>query len=371
MFAITLLLLICIAVVVYMTTRDTINNEEEISESYKEIQRMDKLYFLLIEAESSRREYFTTEDKEYTKIFQHTAATIDTLLKELKTSTKVNQIQRYYIDTLELFTKQRIDFLRRGFELEGKKGTALILHELLMGKGQEVHNKIEILITSIEDEEKEKIQQKSEIARKSARYSLIVLFGGIFICIVVLASVYSYLDKKISKYAHDPDSHIMTREELEHVVRERTKEIAEINQRLNSQVDKQERTEQLLKELERDYRGLFEQAHDAIIIFRPEDEVVIEVNQRACEIYDIPKERFIGLSIKGITKNIPENEKNLKHTLSNGFSYNFQTVHYKRDGTEILMEINASVVTYEDRKVILSINRDITERILQIPIKES
>jgi len=95
------------------------------------------------------------------------------------------------------------------------------------------------------------------------------------------------------------------------------------------------------------------------------------MNQRTCDIYDIPKEKFIGLSIKGITKNVPESERNLKNTLANGSSYNFQTVHYRRDGSEMLMEINTSVVFYENGKVILSINRDITDRILQIPVGET
>ncbi len=34
----------------------------------------------------------------------------------------------------------------------------------------------------------------------------------------------------------------------------------------------------------------------------------------------------------------------------------------------MLMEINASVFIYNNKKVILSINRDITDRILKVPI---
>jgi PAS domain S-box-containing protein len=67
-----------------------------------------------------------------------------------------------------------------------------------------------------------------------------------------------------------------------------------------------------------------------------------------------------------IFKNIPENVENIKKILANGYYYNFQTVHYKKDATEMLMEINASVINYKGQTAILSINRDITERILAL-----
>ena len=67
-----------------------------------------------------------------------------------------------------------------------------------------------------------------------------------------------------------------------------------------------------------------------------------------------------------IFKNIPENVESVKKTLSKGYYYNFQTVHYRKDSTEMLMEINASVINYKGQTAILSINRDITERILAL-----
>ena len=58
---------------------------------------------------------------------------------------------------------------------------------------------------------------------------------------------------------------------------------------------------------------------------------------------------------------------NIKLTLEKGYYHNFQSVQYKKDMSEMLMEINASVFMYNGKKVILSINRDITDRIFKIP----
>ena len=55
------------------------------------------------------------------------------------------------------------------------------------------------------------------------------------------------------------------------------------------------RTREELRRSERDYRGLFEAAHDAIIIFRPEDELILDANGRASEIYRIPRDELVGM----------------------------------------------------------------------------
>ncbi|MCI0449075.1 MAG: PAS domain S-box protein, partial [Chlorobi bacterium] len=121
-----------------------------------------------------------------------------------------------------------------------------------------------------------------------------------------------------------------------------------------------------IKQSEQYYRMLFEQAHDAIIIFSPDDEKVLDVNQRACEIYGFSKDEFIGLSLKTVSKNVPQGKENIEKTLKTGYHNNFQTVHYRKDYTEMLIEVNASVVSYMGKPAILSLNRDITDRVLKV-----
>ncbi len=120
--------------------------------------------------------------------------------------------------------------------------------------------------------------------------------------------------------------------------------------------------EEALKQSERDYRTVFEQAHDAIIIFAPEGEIVLDVNRRACEIYGFSRPEFIGMSIETISK-IPSNGKDkVKETLEAGEYLNFETVQFRKDGSEMSLEINASTITYQGRQAIITINRDVSER---------
>lgn len=120
--------------------------------------------------------------------------------------------------------------------------------------------------------------------------------------------------------------------------------------------------EEALRESEREYRGLFENAHDAILIIHPETEIVLEVNQRACEMYLISREDFIGMSLETISKDVPRGRSRIAETLKKGASHNFETTQRRGDGTEMSLQVNASMVEYRGQLVIQSINRDITER---------
>lgn len=127
-------------------------------------------------------------------------------------------------------------------------------------------------------------------------------------------------------------------------------------------ITERKRAEESLKQSEQDYRRLFEQAHDAIIVFNPENEIVLDVNERACQIYGFSRSEFIGLSLETISKDVGSGKEKVRKTLEKGRYVNFETVQYRKDGSEMFLEVNASAVDYQGQKAIISINRDITER---------
>jgi PAS domain S-box-containing protein len=127
-------------------------------------------------------------------------------------------------------------------------------------------------------------------------------------------------------------------------------------------ITEQKQAEEALRQSEKDYRGLFENAHDAIFVFTPDKEFILDVNPRACEMYGFKRDEFIGMSLEDISKDVPLGKKRIKKTLKKGSFHSFETIHYKKDGSQIFLEINAAVVDYKGQQAILSINRDITDR---------
>ncbi|HET6763497.1 MAG TPA: PAS domain S-box protein, partial [Longimicrobiaceae bacterium] len=113
---------------------------------------------------------------------------------------------------------------------------------------------------------------------------------------------------------------------------------------------------------ERDYRGLFENAHDAILIFDPVGERVLEANARACALYGYPYQEIVGLSLREISVRPELGIARVQQTLETDGYVSFHTLQRRRDGTEMRLEVNATAIRYRDRPAILSINRDVTDR---------
>lgn len=126
-------------------------------------------------------------------------------------------------------------------------------------------------------------------------------------------------------------------------------------------VTERKRIAEALNKSQLEYRNLFDAANDAIIIFEPETEMILETNLRACEVYGFTKEEFSLLSLKQLTKDIARGEDQIQKLLREKTTRNFETVHFKKNGKPMEMLINSSVVEHGGKKVVISIIRDITE----------
>jgi len=120
--------------------------------------------------------------------------------------------------------------------------------------------------------------------------------------------------------------------------------------------------EETLRRSELQYRTLFERANDAIIIFRPADEEILEANPVACQLYGYTKEEFIGMSLRPLTQDVERGLSLIARLLDTGSIRDFTTVHVRKDGSPIHFLMNASVIDYQGGKAILSIGRDMTDR---------
>ncbi len=132
-------------------------------------------------------------------------------------------------------------------------------------------------------------------------------------------------------------------------------------QLIGRDITERRQAEEALKDSESKYRSLFKNANDAIIIFEPDNEIILEANTKAFDIYGFSRDEFVGMNLKEISKDVTMGEDRIRQTLRKGTIDNFETVHIKKDGTIINILVSASVINYEGKQAILSINRDITE----------
>jgi PAS domain S-box-containing protein len=128
-------------------------------------------------------------------------------------------------------------------------------------------------------------------------------------------------------------------------------------------VTERRRAQDALRKSESEYRALFENANDSIMIFELENEIILDANSKACEIYGFTRDEFIGMSLKTVTRDVARGEEGLRTLLQIGSCRDYHTVHIRKDGTEMNIVANSALIERDGRKVVLSIDRDDTERI--------
>ena len=122
------------------------------------------------------------------------------------------------------------------------------------------------------------------------------------------------------------------------------------------------RAESALRQSEESYRTLFEGANDAILIFEPSVGIILEVNDKACQLYSFPHAELVGLSVNALSLDPGGDEERIWQALQGPNQQSFETRHRAKDGTVFDILVSLSVVAYAGSIAILSINRDITER---------
>ena len=109
------------------------------------------------------------------------------------------------------------------------------------------------------------------------------------------------------------------------------------------------------------YQEIFHRANDAILIWNPQDEIILDANPRAEELYGYTREQLVGKSMREITVDVARGLAETSKLLKAGRYDNYETLHRHRDGTVLHVLCNASVIQLRGTTAILSIHRDITE----------
>ncbi|HSS96470.1 MAG TPA: EAL domain-containing protein, partial [Terriglobales bacterium] len=127
--------------------------------------------------------------------------------------------------------------------------------------------------------------------------------------------------------------------------------------------EEKRRVEEALLTSEGKYRTLFEQAGDSIFIIDAQSRKILEVNQIAADKLGYTREELLAMKVDEI--NPPEqfarNEEIAKKLQELG-AVRFESIHLRKNGSGIPVEVNSILLEQEGRVVYQSIARDITER---------
>lgn len=170
------------------------------------------------------------------------------------------------------------------------------------------------------------------------------------------------LSSDITEMVHLKKQLSITDQVLEKRVNWRTKELERINNKLRNEITLRSATEEALRESQKEYRSLFQNANDAIIIIDAENERVLEVNDLACEMYKMSRKEFLKKSFGDTLGSKAGKEHDLIARTLDQEKYNVGEILVQVDDEELTLDVHVNEVVYKGRKAILSVNRDITTR---------
>jgi len=115
---------------------------------------------------------------------------------------------------------------------------------------------------------------------------------------------------------------------------------------------------------EEDYRSIFEAASDGLIVYDTEADLVVEANSAACAMHGYTSREFIGLN--PVTYMLPESHALfMEHVRMAEAGGVFEALvgHIRKDGTPFYVEVRRSTLNYRGRPCLLSVIRDVSQRI--------
>jgi PAS domain S-box-containing protein len=123
----------------------------------------------------------------------------------------------------------------------------------------------------------------------------------------------------------------------------------------------QERTKELTVSEER-FRALFDNANDGVVVL-DRNGIILNMNNKFCGLHGFDKDALIGTNCKllEVEDNREEREERFKRIL-NGEATVFDTEHYRKDGSRILLEVSSKGIEIGGELFIQSLHRDITEK---------
>jgi len=127
-------------------------------------------------------------------------------------------------------------------------------------------------------------------------------------------------------------------------------------------ISERKKIEQELKESEEKYSNLFQYSNDAIIIHDFEGNI-LEVNDRAIELFKYPKEEFLALTTP-MLRTIEEQEtgEKVSEEISKKGFVRFEFYFKRKDGTVFPAEVSSRAIEIQGKKSIQAVIRDITDR---------
>ncbi|HEX2740477.1 MAG TPA: PAS domain S-box protein, partial [Rubrobacter sp.] len=126
---------------------------------------------------------------------------------------------------------------------------------------------------------------------------------------------------------------------------------------------RRKRIEEALKESEERYRAVVEQSVEAIYLYDAETKQVLESNAAFGQMIGYTEEELLGMRIYDfIAHDVDDIDLNVRRSLEAGRRYIGERKYRRKDGSVMIVDTSASVISYGGKTALCAVSRDVTER---------
>ncbi|MBD2682251.1 MULTISPECIES: GAF domain-containing protein [Nostoc] len=192
-------ILVVIAAVSYQNTKVFNNNRSIIKNINKKINSLEKLLSQTKDAETGQRSYILTEKEIYLKGYQEALANVHIEITKLKNLTAGQPKEQKQIATLESLVTAKLTQLKQTISLRQNQGFQAALRGLVTNDGQNLMNDIHKTVHEIENQEKGRRQQLSQVTKAWTRQTTLTIAIAICLSFFILAVVYYLIYREVSE----------------------------------------------------------------------------------------------------------------------------------------------------------------------------
>lgn len=126
-------------------------------------------------------------------------------------------------------------------------------------------------------------------------------------------------------------------------------------------ITNQKRIEADLYKSENQYKAIFDNVSDAILVIESTSLNIIAANEAAFEIYNYSKSDLLNLNLKHLAADVQFEKRQINDIIEKTYIKNYETLHYSKNGQELHFLSNGSRIEYEGKNAVLIIYHEITE----------
>ncbi len=248
--ALALIILLVLALFTWRDMENAAIAARDVDRTYMALHKLDQIFSDLKDAEAGQRGYVITGKEEFLKPYQRSVGEIEQRLADMRELTG-NGSQRERINEISDLVADKLAQLKDTVEIRKTKGYDAAKQVVVSGIGEELMGRIRAAADAARIEETTFLNNKAEARRAAVRRLRGALIVGGIASFVLLLTAFIVLRNEIAARVLVEEELRKHQEGLEHLVAERTRDLAVTNSRLIHENAMREQAEvQLKKSLE-------------------------------------------------------------------------------------------------------------------------